>query len=241
MLRNMTREEQMVYVEKHLAPFKGRLKNLGDVYMAIHWPKAVGKSDDYVMYTDKTEYYDPNKKLDVNEDGVITRGEALQEVMAFNAGGSAAGQITATSLGSTNGGNANPEAEATAPAQPTDNSNTPEGISATVVDAMQIADAGAVAATREDPSIVDREAPEQPAQPEKGKTVSRALDSQAIANMVASKLSPSDLRKLRAAGVRPEEVEYFKDQAEAEAALAAGEVSKGTVYITETGNIFMLE
>lgn len=241
MLRNMTREEQMVYVEKYLKPFKGRLNNLGDVYMAIHWPVAVGKSDDYVMYKAGSKEYEGNKNLDLNGDGTVTRGEALQRVINHNAGGSAAGQITTTSLGSTNGGNANPEAEATAPTQPTDNSDTPEGISATVVDAMQIADAGAVAATREDPSIVDREAPEKPAEPEKGKTVSRALDSQAIANMVTSKLSPSDLRKLRAAGVRPEEVEFFKDQAEAEAALAAGEVSKGTVYITETGNIFMLE
>ena len=241
MLKNMTRDEQMVYVEKYLEPFKGKMKNLGDVYMAIHWPKAIGKSDDYVMYKAGSKEYDANKNLDMNGDGTVTRGESLQRVLSHNTGGSAAGQITTTSLGSTNGGSANPEAQSSAPSQPQDNTSTTEGISATVVDAMQIADAGAVAATREDPSIVDREAPEQPAAPEKGTKVSRALDSQAIANMVASKLNPSDLRKLRAAGVRPEEVEYFKDQAEAEAALESGEVSKGTVYITETGNIFMLE
>ena len=79
-LRNMTRVEQMAYVKKYLMPYKGRMKNLGDVYMAIHWPAAVGKSDDYVMYREGSKAYTANKNLDKNKDGVITRKDALVRV-----------------------------------------------------------------------------------------------------------------------------------------------------------------
>lgn len=79
-LRNMTREEQMVYVEKYLAPFKGRMKNLGDVYMAVHWPDGVGKDDSYVMYERGSKEYEANKNLDLNNDGVVTRGDTLQRL-----------------------------------------------------------------------------------------------------------------------------------------------------------------
>lgn len=87
-LRNMTREEQMVYVEKYLAPFKGRMKNLGDVYMAVHWPDGVGKGDDYVMYKRGSKEYEVNKNLDLNNDGVVTRGDTLQRVRSVFGKGS---------------------------------------------------------------------------------------------------------------------------------------------------------
>lgn len=79
-LSKMTREQQMQYVEKYLTPYKGRLDNFGDVYMAIHLPVAVGKDDDYVIYNNtdlRTRAYEANKGLDTNEDGKVTRGEAL--------------------------------------------------------------------------------------------------------------------------------------------------------------------
>jgi len=79
-LAKMTREEQMVYVEKYLTPYKGRMKDFGDVYMAIHLPVAVGKDDDYVIYNNtniRTQAYKQNKPLDLNKDGKVTRGEAI--------------------------------------------------------------------------------------------------------------------------------------------------------------------
>lgn len=79
-LSSMTRAEQMKYVEKYLKPYKGRIKNQGDLYMAVHWPRAVGKSDDYVMYREGSNNYKANKGLDVNKDGTVTRAETLQRL-----------------------------------------------------------------------------------------------------------------------------------------------------------------
>lgn len=79
-LSSMTRAEQMKYVEKYLKPYKGRIKNQGDLYMAVHWPRAVGKSDDYVMYREGSDNYKSNKSLDVNKDGTVTRAESLQRL-----------------------------------------------------------------------------------------------------------------------------------------------------------------
>lgn len=79
-LAKMTREEQMEYVEKYLTPYKGRMKDFGDIYMAIHLPVAVGKSDDYVIYDNKslrTRAYKQNRGLDTNNDGKVTKGEAV--------------------------------------------------------------------------------------------------------------------------------------------------------------------
>jgi ElaB/YqjD/DUF883 family membrane-anchored ribosome-binding protein len=79
-LAKMTREEQMQYVEKYLSPYKGRMKDFGDIYMAIHLPVAVGKSDDYVIYDNeslRTQAYKQNRGLDTNNDGKVTKGEAV--------------------------------------------------------------------------------------------------------------------------------------------------------------------
>ena len=79
-LAKMSREEQMEYVEKYLSPYKGRMKDFGDIYMAIHLPVAVGKSDDYVIYDNeslRTKAYKQNRGLDTNNDGKVTKGEAV--------------------------------------------------------------------------------------------------------------------------------------------------------------------
>lgn len=76
-LSRMSRAEQMRFVEKYLAPFKGRINNFGDLYMAIHWPAGVGKDDSFVMYREGSPEYRANRSLDVNRDGIITRGEAV--------------------------------------------------------------------------------------------------------------------------------------------------------------------
>ena len=92
-LAQMNRTQQMEYVEKYLRPFKGRMKNLGDVYMAIHWPGGVGKDDNYVMYREGSENYDKNRGLDVSGDGTVTRGEALQRVRQSSGSGGQGGQV----------------------------------------------------------------------------------------------------------------------------------------------------
>jgi hypothetical protein len=78
-LAQMTAEDQLNYVWKYFAPFKGRLNNLGDVYMAILWPKGVGKPDSYVVF-DSGIAYRQNAGLDINKDGDVTRGECLSKI-----------------------------------------------------------------------------------------------------------------------------------------------------------------
>src|SRR5690606_16136703 len=78
-LAKMTVIEQLDYVGMYFKPYRHRLKNLGDVYSAIIWPNAVGKADNYVLWT-KTSHpstYRANAGLDVNGDGTITRLETL--------------------------------------------------------------------------------------------------------------------------------------------------------------------
>jgi hypothetical protein len=78
-LAKMTAEDQLNYVYKYFRPFAGRLNNLGDVYMAILWPKGVGKPDSYVVF-DGGIAYRQNAGLDSNKDGDVTRGECLGKI-----------------------------------------------------------------------------------------------------------------------------------------------------------------
>ena len=79
----LNRVQQMDFVEKYLSRFKGKMKDFGDIYMAVHFPAAVGKDDDYVVYAKDHEYkgrrkaYEATKGMDVNKDGKVTKAEAV--------------------------------------------------------------------------------------------------------------------------------------------------------------------
>lgn len=81
-LADMTAEDQLNFVYKYFAPYRGRLSNLGDVYMAILWPKAVGKPDSYLLWDkeDAPVVFRQNAGLDLNGDFEITRGECLTRI-----------------------------------------------------------------------------------------------------------------------------------------------------------------
>ena len=88
-LAKMTRTEQMKYVEKFLSDKGISGKGLSDVYMAVLFPAAVGKPDDFVLfgkgaidgYTGKA--YEQNRGLDANNDGSITKAEASAKVQQY--------------------------------------------------------------------------------------------------------------------------------------------------------------
>lgn len=90
-LASMPNLSQLGYVEAYFRPYKGRLKNLGDVYMAILWPGGIGKPDSWVMFRrddpKAPKLYIQNAGLDYNRDGVITRGEAVARVAAMREAG----------------------------------------------------------------------------------------------------------------------------------------------------------
>lgn len=75
-LRRMNRAEQLNFVAAYFAPYKGRLRTLSDVYMAILWPAAVGKPEDYVIFANGTTAYTQNSALDVDRDKAVTKAEA---------------------------------------------------------------------------------------------------------------------------------------------------------------------
>lgn len=88
-LAKMKAEDQLNYVWKYFAPYKGKLKSLSDLYMAILWPKAIGKPETYVLW-DKSAMpttYRQNAGLDINADGGIIKAEASAKLNAMLAEG----------------------------------------------------------------------------------------------------------------------------------------------------------
>jgi Transglycosylase SLT domain len=81
-LAKMTAEAQLDYVADYFAPYKGRLKGIEDVYMAIIWPAAIGQPDSYVLFSKPSKHYKPNSGLDANNDGKVTKEEAAARVKA---------------------------------------------------------------------------------------------------------------------------------------------------------------
>lgn len=83
-LAAMTAVEQLDYVYKYFLPFRGKLNNLSDVYMAILYPIAVGKPENYVLFDRDTKpiAYRQNGGLDFNRNGQITKHEAAAKVYA---------------------------------------------------------------------------------------------------------------------------------------------------------------
>jgi hypothetical protein len=84
-LAAMTAEEQLKFVWlyfRNRIRERGPLKNLEDCYMAIHWPAAVGKPLDSVMYVKGSSAFSANAGLDLNHDGRITKAEAGSLVRA---------------------------------------------------------------------------------------------------------------------------------------------------------------
>jgi hypothetical protein len=88
-LAKMSAIAQLDYVERYFAPYRGRMRNLGDVYMAILWPAGIGKADDWVLWDRATRptTYRQNAGIDINRDGRITRAEALAKVSGLLAEG----------------------------------------------------------------------------------------------------------------------------------------------------------
>lgn len=95
-LAEMTQIQQMDYVQKYFLPYRGRLKSLEDLYMCILWPRAIGRSNDYILFGAGGKTYLQNKGLDLNKDGYVTKKEAAARVREIHRIG-----IERLSMGST--------------------------------------------------------------------------------------------------------------------------------------------
>jgi hypothetical protein len=81
-LKTMTAVNQLDFVQKYLQPFKNKMHSLSDLYMAILFPIGVGKPESFILFSKPSIQYQQNVGLDVNHDGVITKGEAASKVQA---------------------------------------------------------------------------------------------------------------------------------------------------------------
>jgi LysM repeat protein len=90
-LAQMTAEAQLDYVAKYFRPYRGRLRTIEDVYMAILWPAAIGKPAAHVLFAAPGRTYQQNKGLDRDRDGRVTKREAAAAVSAKLAKGRRAG------------------------------------------------------------------------------------------------------------------------------------------------------
>ena len=72
-MRLMSNVDQLEYVKKHLAPYKGKYQSFVDLYCAIFWPAAVGKPDDFRITSDIVAKQNP--LFDINKDTDIEKSE----------------------------------------------------------------------------------------------------------------------------------------------------------------------
>lgn len=78
-LADMSPTSQLVYVQRYFEPYKGRIRSLADMYMAILMPRYVGASGDTVIFAGGVAYRQ-NAGLDADSDGKITVDEAVDRV-----------------------------------------------------------------------------------------------------------------------------------------------------------------
>ena len=79
-LAKMSAEDQLDYVEKYFQPYKGKMSTLKDAYMAVLYPKAIGKPEWYPIFTSGTKAYTQNAGLDRDKKGMVTVGDAVARV-----------------------------------------------------------------------------------------------------------------------------------------------------------------
>jgi hypothetical protein len=82
-LKNMSALQQLDYVEKFYAPYKGQLHSGSDLYMATFYPLALSKGNDFVLGSEQSPAWaatvaKANPAFDLNKDGQITKGEFQQ-------------------------------------------------------------------------------------------------------------------------------------------------------------------
>jgi hypothetical protein len=79
-LARMSEIDQLDFVEAYFKPYAGKLRDLEDVYMAILWPRAVGKPASFMLFPPPARAYNQNRGLDANDDGAVTKAEAANRV-----------------------------------------------------------------------------------------------------------------------------------------------------------------
>jgi len=71
-LRTMSNVKQLDYVYKYLKPYAKKFKDVSDVYLAVFFPLALYKDEDYKFPSWAVK---ANPIFDLNKDGILTKAE----------------------------------------------------------------------------------------------------------------------------------------------------------------------
>ena len=82
-LAAMSAVEQLDYVEKYLTPYRGRMTDIYQVYLAVFSPAYIGRPDAQKVYASPSTNYSANKGLDTDKDGIITVGEIKSVIKRY--------------------------------------------------------------------------------------------------------------------------------------------------------------
>lgn len=84
-LAKMTFVQQLEYVKAYFAPWRGKLHTLEDVYLAIFYPKEVGKQPQDIIATNgdpnTQRVYEQNAGFDTTGKGFITRADVTTTII----------------------------------------------------------------------------------------------------------------------------------------------------------------
>ena len=92
-LAKMNDVQQLDYVERYFRSLHRRISSIEDVYMAILWPAAIGRTNAAVLFRQPSIAYAQNQGLDSNGDGMVTKAEAAAPVVRELAKGRRAGFV----------------------------------------------------------------------------------------------------------------------------------------------------
>jgi len=83
-LRGLKAVDQLVYVEKYLSRYKGKMNSLEDTYLAVFFPAAIGKAQGWILHTSRLSperIASWNPLFDVNKDNNIQVWEIKQKLV----------------------------------------------------------------------------------------------------------------------------------------------------------------
>jgi len=83
-LRRMDALQQLDYVQGYLKPYRGKMKRLLDVYLAVFFPVAIGKRGDFVLQTKRlsaSRVAKWNPGFDLNKDQKIQVSEIEKKLL----------------------------------------------------------------------------------------------------------------------------------------------------------------
>lgn len=83
LLRSKTATDQLQYVQKYLQPYKGKIKDVYDLYAAVFFPVLIGKPVSYVLETSRLSaslIAKSNPLFDLDKNSRITKLEFMRYI-----------------------------------------------------------------------------------------------------------------------------------------------------------------